>query len=135
LVRQALGYRPAACRLGAVAVVGAVSLAAYKGMLPLVSVPLGVTVQAIAIAYLVCSYSLIEGGWVFKVLNNRALVGIGVLSYSLYIWQQLLLVPSSSGPLWWQIFPQNIALTLVVAYLSYRCVESPFLRLKAKLGY
>jgi peptidoglycan/LPS O-acetylase OafA/YrhL len=63
----------------------------------------------------------------FKVLNSIMLVRIGIISYSLYIWQQLF----SSGiiPL-----PPFICflLTFIIAFLSYKYFETPFLKMKKK---
>lgn len=55
---------------------------------------------------------------------------LGRLSYSLYLWQQLFLVPGAKYP--WsllQSFPVNCGLLLLVAALSYRFVERPMIRL------
>jgi peptidoglycan/LPS O-acetylase OafA/YrhL len=60
-----------------------------------------------------------------RVLNARWVVHIGVLSYGLYIWQQVLLtsIPGQSlAP-----FPVNLLLCFVAAELSYRIVEMPVL--------
>jgi peptidoglycan/LPS O-acetylase OafA/YrhL len=53
------------------------------------------------------------------------------MSYSLYLWQQIFLAPDSR----WLVdgFPINILCTFVGAYISYRFIERPFLRLRAKL--
>jgi peptidoglycan/LPS O-acetylase OafA/YrhL len=60
---------------------------------------------------------------VYKILNSKPFVAIGVLSYSLYLWQQPfagILVPARYG----------IPLLALVATMSYRFVERPFLTLK-----
>ena len=59
-------------------------------------------------------------------LNSRPLVWMGVLSYSLYLWQQPFLV--FDGPLNNLFF--RLALTFACAYLSYRFVEQPMLMLR-----
>jgi peptidoglycan/LPS O-acetylase OafA/YrhL len=66
-----------------------------------------------------------------KVLNSRAAVGIGILSYSLYLWQQPFVVEGGGSGLL-QSFPLNLAITAVCALVSYRLVERPFLRLRDK---
>jgi len=78
------------------------------------------------------------GLWVFRsvevpndligrILNSRALSSIGVLSYSLYIWQEMFLVYS---PTTRTVIPWNLAATLGAALLSYYLIERPFVRLK-----
>ncbi|MCC8427133.1 acyltransferase family protein [Mucilaginibacter sp. UR6-11] len=64
------------------------------------------------------------------ILNSKLLVYLGLLSYSLYIWQQLftnsqnLIIPSSS-------IPVQLLSLLIVANVSYYLYEKPFLKLKS----
>jgi peptidoglycan/LPS O-acetylase OafA/YrhL len=60
-----------------------------------------------------------------KVLNHRAVVHIGILSYSFYIWQQLF----SPLGLPWSVVP-----TMLMAEVSYRFIEQPFLRLRDRIS-
>jgi peptidoglycan/LPS O-acetylase OafA/YrhL len=60
-------------------------------------------------------------------LNSRPLVWMGLLSYSLYLWQQLFLV--FDGPL--NYLSVRLILTFAAAYVSYRFVEQPMLRFRA----
>lgn len=62
-----------------------------------------------------------------SVLSCRPLVVLGVLSYSLYLWQPLLHPPGNGWPYAW---PANIACATVCAVISYTCVERPSLRCK-----
>jgi peptidoglycan/LPS O-acetylase OafA/YrhL len=75
---------------------------------------------------------LVTGDAVGRMLNSRALVTLGTLSYSLYIWQQLFLVEH----VWWHglVFPLDIGVALGAATLSYVCIERPFLRLKDRFA-
>ncbi len=68
----------------------------------------------------------------FWLLNTKPLVTIGVLSYSLYIWQQLFLNPDSTAA--FNRLPLNLVLVCGVALFSYYCIESPFLRLRPMLS-
>jgi peptidoglycan/LPS O-acetylase OafA/YrhL len=70
-------------------------------------------------------------GAVAQILEHPLAVRIGMLSYSLYLWQQLFLNRHSTS--WLNAFPVNLALTFVAAALSYRLIESPFLRLSESL--
>ena len=63
-----------------------------------------------------------------RVLETRPMVFVGVLSYSLYLWQQPFLNPHNAG--WVAAWPINIVLAAGAALVSYYVIESPFLRLK-----
>jgi peptidoglycan/LPS O-acetylase OafA/YrhL len=63
-----------------------------------------------------------------RFLNQPTISFIGVLSYSLYLWQQFFLDRNSDR--WYCAFPSNVALALVMALVSYLIIEAPFLRLR-----
>lgn len=63
-----------------------------------------------------------------KFLNYRIIAQIGVLSYSLYVWQQLFLTSRTKFVV--NQFPLNLLLVLVVAFVSYHFIEKPILKLK-----
>jgi len=69
---------------------------------------------------------------VYKLLNSRILEIIGVLSYSIYIWQQLFTSKDTRLPGFMVVFPYNIICIIAVSCLSYYCYESFFLKLKSK---
>lgn len=66
-----------------------------------------------------------------RFLNLGLVRAIGVLSYSLYLWQELFLNRASHSAMC--AFPMNITLAAGAAMISYYCVEQPFLRLRARL--
>lgn len=66
-----------------------------------------------------------------RFLNSRLLVHIGVLSYSLYLWQQPFLNRSSTGL--FQSFPLNLLAAVACAHVSYYVIERPALRLRVRL--
>jgi peptidoglycan/LPS O-acetylase OafA/YrhL len=70
-------------------------------------------------------------GRVGAVLNARPLVFVGLLSYSLYLWQQCFLNRASDSPL--AAFPLNLVLASVAAVASYFLVEQPALRLRQRI--
>lgn len=63
----------------------------------------------------------------FRLLNWRPLAYVGILSYSLYVWNNLFLL---GGGQWYNNFPCNFLGVIVMALLSHYCVEKPFIRLK-----
>jgi peptidoglycan/LPS O-acetylase OafA/YrhL len=65
-----------------------------------------------------------------RILNRRPLVVIGVLSYSIYLWQQLFLIQFRAPVTVLQTFPLNLIMVLMCGAASYHLVEKPFLRLK-----
>jgi peptidoglycan/LPS O-acetylase OafA/YrhL len=76
------------------------------------------------------------------ILNSEILVRIGVLSYSLYIWQQLFVGPNAwqpwmsslrNAPLWEMIIIKIVAV-FIVALISY-AFEKLFLKQKDRLRY
>jgi len=71
-----------------------------------------------------------KGIW-FKFLNTKLLNFIGILSYSLYLWQQIFLIGSNST---FRDFPQNLIFLFAMALFSYYVIEKPFLKLKHKFS-
>lgn len=84
---------------------------------------------AIAMLVLLC----VRGGEVpgVAVLEHPGFRQLGTLSYSLYLWQQLFLDRHATG--WLHAFPENLALAVLAAAVSYYVIESPFLRISARL--
>jgi peptidoglycan/LPS O-acetylase OafA/YrhL len=66
-----------------------------------------------------------------RVLNAQPLVFIGLISYSLYLWQQPFL--NRSGQASWNAFPLNVLLAFAFAVSSYYVVEIPSLALRKRL--
>jgi peptidoglycan/LPS O-acetylase OafA/YrhL len=64
----------------------------------------------------------------YSILNVRPVMWLGAISYSLYLWQQPFLNRGLAAP--WTAFPLNLALSLLVATLSYYLVEKPVLALR-----
>lgn len=70
-------------------------------------------------------------GRVGRLLNTRALVFVGAMSYSLYLWQQPFLNRSSNG--WWAAFPSNLIFAATLALVSFYVIERPSLALRGWL--
>jgi peptidoglycan/LPS O-acetylase OafA/YrhL len=66
-----------------------------------------------------------------RLLNARPIVFVGVLSYSLYLWQQPFL--NRHAHLGLTAFPMNLALAFAAALASYYLIERPALRLRARI--
>lgn len=87
----------------------------------------GMTLEGVSIC-LVTLYLVTRPGTApGRLLNTPALRHIGVISYSLYLWQNIL-TSENLG-----FFPYNLAAILVCAELSYWGVERPALRLRDRL--
>jgi peptidoglycan/LPS O-acetylase OafA/YrhL len=100
-------------------------------MLHLIMVPFQITLHSLVAGYLIWSLTLNRGGILFRMMNHPVAITVGVLSYSLYLWQQpFLSYAQTYAPAQWQRFPQNMGLVLLVATLSYFLVEKPILGLK-----
>jgi peptidoglycan/LPS O-acetylase OafA/YrhL len=67
-----------------------------------------------------------EGGWLRRSLDAWPVVQLGLISYSLYLWQQPFTVWQGMS---WLSFPWNALLPVVLAVLSYRLVEVPLRKL------
>jgi peptidoglycan/LPS O-acetylase OafA/YrhL len=93
---------------------------------------LGQSAANLGIALLIQFAVRHPGSALGRLLNLRAVVAVGVLSYSLYLWQEPFLFFRNQA--WLGSFPQNIAWSFVAATASYLLVERPFLRLKDRLG-
>lgn len=128
-------YRRLIQALGIIAIYIAWMLSLH-GKLGMLTVPLNPTIQAFCIAMLIASVVLVEEGTLFRLLNLKIVAAVGVISYGLYIWQQIILYPAGylDGDLWWRAFPQNIILVFLVASLSYFWIEKPFLNFKKRFS-
>ena len=64
-------------------------------------------------------------------LNLKLMNYLGILSYSIYLWQQLFVMKSNY---WVTNYPQNLFFILIAALFSYHLIEKPFLKLKQKIN-
>jgi peptidoglycan/LPS O-acetylase OafA/YrhL len=92
----------------------------------------GLTIDSLCIAFFILWASRNPGSLVGKFLNWRIMVTAGVLSYSAYIWQTFFVWFDfhASIPAWLCTLPMRLLLICAAAYLSYRIVEKPSLRLR-----
>lgn len=91
----------------------------------------GNSLQALGFSMLLLQSVLTPERGVYRALNWSWVRGLGILSYSIYIWQQLVWVAPKNWGLdhvWWMgcwILP-----LFVLAWVSYHLIERPFFRLR-----
>ena len=95
-------------------------------------IPLGTThgtIANFAIGFLMM-YSIFgpRNIW-FKFLNLKVINYIGLLSYSIYLWQQIFISGDNN---FGTTSPENLLFILIIAMSSYHLIEKPFLKLKTK---
>ncbi|TWJ03178.1 peptidoglycan/LPS O-acetylase OafA/YrhL [Mucilaginibacter frigoritolerans] len=89
------------------------------------------TIFAILMGWVI-TINLYENNFLTKILGHPILIKLGILSYSLYIWQQLF----TTNQFWRGQFkysdsiPLNLAVLFIVAFCSYYFFEVKFLKLK-----
>ena len=105
-----------------------VPLAFYK-ITPGLYYVVGQSIANVAIALCVDRSVRLPSDTFGRFINTRPLVFGGVLSYSLYLWQEPFLNPSSSYNAWGLSY--KVPLAVIAAVASLYLVERPFLRLRA----
>ncbi len=88
----------------------------------------GISLINIAIAVWIDWCLRFPNSWVGRILNARPIAFVGVLSYSIYLWQQPFLREGRTFR-----FPLSILCIAAVAITSYYVIERPVLRLRARL--
>jgi peptidoglycan/LPS O-acetylase OafA/YrhL len=94
------------------------------------------SMQAFGFSLLLLQSLLYPHRGFYRFLNWKWVSHLGVLSYSIYIWQQMFCGTGETmfgvKDAWWTRFPIWIAAALVVAHASYYLFEKPFFKLRAK---
>jgi peptidoglycan/LPS O-acetylase OafA/YrhL len=106
----------------------------YASLLPnssRLSLLVGIPVQNIGIAACIAWSITNYAGKIGKVLNSKPLVFLGMISYSIYLWQQPFVNPKSSAII--SRFPLNLILAGAASLASYYCIEQPSLRIRQRL--
>jgi peptidoglycan/LPS O-acetylase OafA/YrhL len=96
------------------------------------TITIGMTIEGLAIATLLLWAVERADSPVGKVLNSRVFVHIGIISYSLYLWQQLFTSPTPI--LGTRAILPNVLGLIAAAELSYWLIERSFLRLRARVS-
>jgi peptidoglycan/LPS O-acetylase OafA/YrhL len=104
-----------------------ISLVALGATLPHIafSYTVGQTLMNLLIALMIHRTVVFSEGLAGRVLNARAAVALGTVSYSLYLWQQPFLNRESASV--FAQFPVNFALAIAAGLLSYSLIERPAL--------
>jgi len=129
LQKQTWFLRTVRGRLGLAVPLG-ILLVDYLRPHPRIFLPLGECVLNLGIAYCIARFTAFHADAAGRLLNCRAMVFVGGLSYSLYLWQQPFLNHYSTAT--WTAFPLNCCCALSLACVSYFLVERPFLRLRKR---
>ncbi len=95
------------------------------------SLPIGWTLENISAALILLWAIDNASSKVGIFLNSRLLTHLGVISYSLYLWQQLFL--TKLIPLSFDKFPFSLVLCILAAEFSYFVVERPILSWRQRL--
>jgi peptidoglycan/LPS O-acetylase OafA/YrhL len=101
------------------------------------SVTVGRDFEAFGFALLILQSVFMPDWGIYRVLNWRWVSQIGILSYSIYIWQQMFCTAPQKyglGQVWWMSFPCWLATAFIVACISYYGLERPILKLRARFG-
>ena len=101
------------------------------GALALVNYGIGLSLLNISIALCIDRCVRHHTDLLGRFLNWRLMVFVGVLSYSLYLWQEPFLNRLSNHPINW--FPLNLICVAAAALASYYFVERPFLDLRRRI--
>lgn len=82
----------------------------------------------------VIALNIAKSNFLTTVLSNKMLVKIGVLSYSIYIWQQIFTVyqPWAGSFKYADSKTLNLLVLFIIAWASYTFYESKFLKLKKR---
>jgi peptidoglycan/LPS O-acetylase OafA/YrhL len=91
------------------------------------SITVGKSIEIICIGLVLIAAVSQPGTLLFRLLNWRPLAYVGVLSYSLYVWNNLFLMGED-----WIVnaFPLNLMCVIGMGLFSYYLIEKPFLKLK-----
>ena len=75
----------------------------------------------------------VEDSWVSNLLSTPPLVGIGIISYGVYLWHYPAAVFFRTQLPWYQTWPLTLGFALAAATASYLIVERPLQRYRREL--
>lgn len=75
-----------------------------------------------------------KNSWVSSTLSASPLVGIGIISYGVYLWHYPAAVYFREVLPWYQTFPIVVGFSIAMATVSYWAIERPLQRYRRSLG-
>lgn len=96
-------------------------------------VPFGYSLNGLALVTVMLYVVQEPDTWIGRCLNWRPVVHAGMISYGLYLWQQLFLMGPRGSLV--RSFPLNLALTLAAAEISWWTIEAWSRRLRDRLQW
>jgi peptidoglycan/LPS O-acetylase OafA/YrhL len=93
-------------------------------------ITVGYTIQAVSITLVLLYVVLKPDSRMARPLNHRLIAHVGILSYGLYLWQQPFFGPGKSM----SHETIGIAFACLLAFGSYRLIETPMLNLRSALS-
>lgn len=136
--RSFFQWHPMVTRVVAALGIIAIQELRYFGKMGFVLLPFGVLLQALFFALILGSVVQAPKGILFRFLTKPYLVWLGLCSYSLYLWQEVLIAGGATQAVWLAFikqFPVNLVAMVGLAYLSYRFVEKPVRRYAERRGF
>jgi peptidoglycan/LPS O-acetylase OafA/YrhL len=100
------------------------------------TVPFGMTTQALGFCAILLAGVINPKCLFFPALEWRWLVQIGILSYSIYIWQMIFCTQPEAfglGHVFWLSFPWWMIAAIVTAFFSFHLLERPLFSLRKHL--
>jgi len=97
---------------------------------PRIEFALGISLSNFCIAATIDWCVRYDKGFVGRILNTKPIAFLGVLSYSLYLWQQPFINRTSDAAM--ARFPLSVLLAIVCALISYYAIERPALAFRAR---
>lgn len=89
-----------------------------------------ISLANISIAVCIDRWVRYPGGWIGTLLNSTPFRWVGLLSYSIYLWQQPFL--DAEGSAFYNRFPLNFILAAAFSLGSYFLIERPVQKLRAR---
>ena len=100
---------------------------------PRINLLLGFTFQNVLITLCIDRWVSYPSGPVGRALNSPPVVFVGLISYSIYLWQQLFLNRYADS--WPTTFPVSLVLAFAAALISYYVIERPALGLRQRIEH